>query len=242
MTSVAIASPTLARLNDARRALVEARTFSDVHKVMQQAGALREVAKRLERYYHAEHVATEAIEAAHACTIEAAEIETEAKAKAGEILSQMQSDGTLAEKGRPKKNAQAGRLLDLGIASTTAARWQSVGEIPKKTREKYYAQEKTDPDGAISTGGLIKFVQQESAQEYEDVLLSGPDGAHLRYVDRLLEITKWALKIAEFDQQQAAQHADEMLADHLHDVAKIWQQWLGEFDKHRRVASRLRSV
>lgn len=134
----------LVQISNARRALAEAKTFTEIRLIRDQAEALRQ--------YLA--IQGGGREAANDC----AEIMLLAERDLGAILATMEK----APAGRPSDNrSQAATdlpptLAELGILKDQSSRWQAVARVPEERFSQYVAEAKAEPLGQVSRAGLLR--------------------------------------------------------------------------------------
>jgi hypothetical protein len=109
---------TLARISEAMKALVAAKTLDDVLQIRDQAEALRVYIK----------AASDSLEAANA----ASEIKLRAERKAGEMLAEVTGGS-----GRKEKSHDATFLSDLGVSRDQSSRWQRQARVEDDDFEAY---------------------------------------------------------------------------------------------------------
>ena len=88
----------------------------------------------------------------------------------GEILVMAQENGTLARRGKPKKeNSQRASLIsldDIGIKYDQSARAQKLAAIPEETIEEYMVRvaDQHDKNAEVSRAGLMRHAREEPAR------------------------------------------------------------------------------
>ncbi len=146
------------KITIASRMLIEAKTLSDILKVMNLADAAVEYAKAAKLGEEAQNAA--------------AEIAIRAKRKAGEVLLKLErnqgqrNDITLSNVGQSSEYAQA--LEDSRTSRQEANRWQMVASVPDEIFEEHIA--KTKADGKeLTTSGIVRIAKFEAATHKADV-------------------------------------------------------------------------
>jgi phage N-6-adenine-methyltransferase len=130
---------TLARINEAQRALTAAKTLDDVLQIRDQAEALRVYVKAV----------SESLDAANM----AAEIKLRAERKAGEMLAAMEKNKGAAA---PTRLHDATTLDELGIEKTQSSRWQREAKVPEETFVEYISTCQ-EANQEITQAGLLKI-------------------------------------------------------------------------------------
>jgi hypothetical protein len=114
---------TLARISEAMKALVAAKTLDDVLQIRDQAEALRVYIK----------AASDSLEAANA----ASEIKLRAERKAGEMLAAMEKKKNQHDAPDTMSGAVAVPLLDIGVDYKQSSRWQREARVTVEDFEAY---------------------------------------------------------------------------------------------------------
>lgn len=138
---MATESTALARISQAKLALVSAKSLDDVVRIRDQAEALRIYIK----------AASESLQAANA----AAEIKLRAERKAGEMLAAMEKDIG----GRPTRTPTTTvgvPLESLGISYNQSSRWQKEAKVPEDQFEEYLF-DCNNEQREVTQSGLLKL-------------------------------------------------------------------------------------
>jgi hypothetical protein len=123
MSGMIDSNTTLARISEAMKALVAAKTLDDVLQIRDQAEALRVYIK----------AASESLEAANA----ASEIKLRAERKAGEMLDAMEKNPGGGDQSTGNGVLPVPSLSDLGIDKMQSSRWQREARVDAKDFEAY---------------------------------------------------------------------------------------------------------
>lgn len=150
----------LERVSQARQLLAEARTLSDIVKVMEMAGAAEDLAHRAARM---SRISIEIAQEADAAANEAAAVKFEAEAKAAMTLDEVKATGQRhAGGGDQKSPVHDERVIptldDLGVSPSQAHRRQQVAAIQAEVREAY-VRETMAIAGEVTRAGLLRKVQ-----------------------------------------------------------------------------------
>ena len=140
---MATESTALARISQAKLALVSAKTLDDVVRIRDQAEALRIYIK----------AASESLQAANA----AAEIKLRAERKAGEMLAAMEK----CQGGRPKKTCTTMGHVSLdsvGVSRNQSSRWQKEASVPEDQFEEYLF-DCNNEQREVTQSGLLKLAE-----------------------------------------------------------------------------------
>jgi len=138
-----IETTTLARISQAKLALVSAKNLDDVLRIRDQAEALRIYIK----------AASDSLEAANS----AAEIKLRAERRAGELLEGM-------EKCKPWGERKVGdrmsptSLQSVGISKKQSSRWQKEAKVNEDVFEEYI-RECNDEQREVTQAGLLKLAE-----------------------------------------------------------------------------------
>jgi ParB family chromosome partitioning protein len=136
-----IETTTLARISQAKLALVSAKNLDDVLRIRDQAEALRIYIK----------AASDSLEAANS----AAEIKLRAERRAGEMLAGMEKP--LNQHGKVAPNTMLGATLEsFGVSYMQSSRWQKEAKVNEDTFEEYI-RECNDEQREVTQAGLLKL-------------------------------------------------------------------------------------
>jgi len=139
----------LVRMEQAQRALQEARTLSEVKSVHDGMEAICEWLRRQE------DIGLELVNVANSLRIDA-------KARIGEFLAQ--PDTVRHQRGRPEKTCQTGTFSppthnEIGIPRKTAQRFREIASVPVETRHKM-ADEATKQGKELTQDAVIKAARK----------------------------------------------------------------------------------
>jgi ParB family chromosome partitioning protein len=136
---MATETTTLARISQAKLALVSAKNLDDVLRIRDQAEALRTYIK----------AASDSLEAANS----AAEIKLRAERRAGEMLASMDKP---ANHHQISTSTTMVPLKDLGISNNQSSRWQKEAKVNEDVFEEYI-RECNDEQREVTQAGLLKL-------------------------------------------------------------------------------------
>jgi len=136
---MATETTTLARISQAKLALVSAKNLDDVLRIRDQAEALRTYIK----------AASDSLEAANS----AAEIKLRAERRAGEMLASMDKP---ANRHQISTSTTMVPLKDLGISNNQSSRWQKEAKVNEDVFEEYI-RECNDEQREVTQAGLLKL-------------------------------------------------------------------------------------
>jgi len=142
----------LAKLDEAKVALIEATDLTKIRKVRDQAEALRCYAKAQKGCLDLQN--------------DCAELKLIAERRAGEVLRDMKEKDKLDKGGRPPKNRshdatsfnEKTTLKDIGISKSDAQRWQDEASVPDE-KFKEYVKEARVGDKEITQKGLLNLAK-----------------------------------------------------------------------------------
>ena len=138
---MATETTTLARISQAKLALVSAKNLDDVLRIRDQAEALRIYIK----------AASDSLEAANS----AAEIKLRAERRAGELLAAM--DKPVNQHGKSAPDTMSGAPLEsFGVSYKQSSRWQKEAKVDEDTFEEYI-RECNDEQREVTQAGLLKL-------------------------------------------------------------------------------------
>ena len=140
---MATETTTLARISQAKLALVSARNLDDVLRIRDQAEALR-------IYIRA---ASDSLEAANS----AAEIKLRAERRAGELLAGMEKPVNQHDKSAPTTMVGA-TLESFGVSYNQSSRWQKEAKVDEDMFEGYI-RECNDEQREVTQAGLLKLAE-----------------------------------------------------------------------------------
>jgi ParB family chromosome partitioning protein len=138
---MATETTTLARISQAKLALVSAKNLDDVLRIRDQAEALRIYIK----------AASDSLEAANS----ASEIKLRAERRAGELLAGM-------EKCKPGPKPEIGPIVvpisleSIGVSKNQSSRWQKEAKVNEDVFEEYI-RECNDEQREVTQAGLLKL-------------------------------------------------------------------------------------
>lgn len=136
-------STQLIRLNDARRALADARTLEQIKVVRERAESVRAQA----------HLANLGLELQNY----ASELKLQAERVGGQMLTDLRLRGGSGRNGL--RRSRCLRLRELGIDKNQSARWQLVATVPESLFRQYVC-EVHDSGREISEAGLIRLAKR----------------------------------------------------------------------------------
>jgi ParB family chromosome partitioning protein len=140
---MATETTTLARISQAKLALVSAKNLDDVLRIRDHAEALRIYIK----------AASDSLEAANS----AAEIKLRAERRAGELLAGMEKCKPWGERNVP--DTMSGTSLDsFGVSYKQSSRWQKEAKVNEDVFEGYI-RECNDEQREITQAGLLKLAE-----------------------------------------------------------------------------------
>jgi ParB family chromosome partitioning protein len=138
---MATETTTLARISQAKLALVSAKNLDDVLRIRDQAEALRIYIK----------AASDSLEAANS----AAEIKLRAERRAGELLAGMEKP---ANHHQIVSSTKMVPLKDLGISNNQSSRWQKEAKVDEDVFEGYI-RECNNEQREVTQAGLLKLAE-----------------------------------------------------------------------------------
>lgn len=150
---------TVALIAAARSNLAEARTLTDIRRVIEAAGVAVDAARRAAKLAQAQRMAADVVEAANEAANDAAAVRIEAQAKAGELLREMGEHGERASRGHPRQMSQPATFAELGITRSEASRWQQVAAVAAERRAEYVQQARAVRD-EVSTAGMLRHAAE----------------------------------------------------------------------------------
>jgi len=142
---MATETTTLARISQAKLALVSAKNLDDVLRIRDQAEALRIYIK----------AASDSLEAANS----AAEIKLRAERRAGELLAGMDdANGLNQYSPKDPDMMSAPTLQSLGVSFKQSSRWQKEAKVDEDVFEGYI-RECNDEQREVTQAGLLKLAE-----------------------------------------------------------------------------------
>jgi site-specific DNA-methyltransferase (adenine-specific) len=144
---VPLASSPLARLEEARRLLAEARRVDEVKAIRDQAEATRVYARQARLGLEAQN--------------DAAEIKLRAERRAGELLAAMAKHPAGRPPGNRSRRAtdfRPPRLGDLGVSKEQSSRWQQIATVPEPIFEQHIATTRSRRQ-ELTTAGALKIAR-----------------------------------------------------------------------------------
>lgn len=141
---VARSSSELVAIENASRALAQAKTIGEIKEIRDKAEAVRKYAQSAALGLKAQN--------------HAAEVKLRAERKAGQLLSR------LPLRGGDRKSinhADCMKLEDLGVSQNQSTRWQLQARLPEHEFEEYLRSTR-DSEREISTTGIMRLVRQLS--------------------------------------------------------------------------------
>ena len=166
---------TVALIDQARRALTEARSMHDIRQVMELASLATDYARRWSRLAQAEEMAVQAVEAANEAANDAAAVRIEAQVKAGELLEAMERRPGAQPSPTGEAASEYRRTLRRErISEGSAERWRNVAAIPADVRVGYIERMKME-HGEVTTSGLRRHAAMLAAEKQDELIAQAED-------------------------------------------------------------------
>lgn len=149
------ASKSLTLLSDARKALISAKTLTDLANI-------RDVAKAAEAYATAAHLGTDSIN-------EAIEVRLRAERRAGEMLAKMPLPNAGERRAiECRQEPIPATLSDIGVTKKESANWQAIASVDAQRFEDYLARERRN-GGRLSGAALLRKLYSDVLSETAQV-------------------------------------------------------------------------
>lgn len=154
----------LARLDSARRALMDSRDLSEVKAIHDQAEAMRQYASAQKMGLESQN--------------HAAQITLIAARRAGELIASMEKHPGHAMPCHDER-ALRPKLADVGISYAQSHRWQRMAAIPEPIFEQHIADTLAKPHGELTSAAVVKLandLKRNQPSSDAPVTTAEPDG------------------------------------------------------------------
>jgi hypothetical protein len=219
------ARATIALIEAARSSLAEARTLTDIRRVMELAGVAEDAARRAAKLAEAQRMAADVVEAANLAANDAAAVRIEAQAKAGELLQEMAEAGDRAggSHGGDRRSSRSQRLESLGVTKSESSRWQQVAAVPAERRAEY-VEETRAAGGEVSTADLLRHAAPARPSEGRRSIDHVAIGAEAR--KNALKVYRELLALAGFRPESLVSALDDRQKKYLLRTLDQLSAWL----------------